>query len=487
MITKLKAKYVIGYDGNKHIMYENGELVYEGDSIIYVGKDYKGKVDEEIDHGNSIISPGFIDLDALGDVDHALITNELAPEMKKEISWAEEYFENDRKEWMTEEEEAFKSLYAYSHLIMNGITTAMPITSVNYKKAGETYEEIEAAAHNAGKLGLRVYLGPSYVSAMHVYDKDGNMKINWMEEEGKEGLKRAVKFIEKFHGSYDGLINGALVPERIELQTEEILKETKKYSEKLNCPIRMHAAQGEFEYNEILKKSGKSSIGYLKDIGFLDKNVSIPHVIYASGYSELDDKSNDDLDILKETGASVIHCPVVYSRSGTALESFGRYIRQGVNMSMGTDTFPPDMIRNISVGSILGMHVDNGKVENHFNEFFNAATLGGAKALGREDLGRLEKGAKADIIVIDLSAYHIGVIDDPLRTIALSATGRDVTTTIINGKVVMKDRIIHNLDYDELQEKAQRYYDKNKASYLKRSMTNLREEEIFKPSFEIVE
>lgn len=483
MITKLKSKYVIGYDGNKHIMYEDGVVVYEDDTIIYVGKGYEGKVDEEIDHGNSIISPGFIDLDALGDVDHALITNEISPEMKKGLFWSEEYFEKDRKEWMTAEEEAFKSLYAYSHLIMNGITTAMPITSVNYKKAGETYEEIEAAAHNAGKLGLRVYLGSSYVSGMHVIDEDGNMKVNWMEDEGKEGLKRAVKFIENFHGSYDGLINGALVPERIELQTEEILKETKKYSEKFNCPIRLHAAQGEFEYNEIFKKSGKSSIAYLDDIGFLDQNVSIPHVIYASGYSKLEDKTNDDLKILKKTGASVIHCPVVYSRSGTALESFGRYIRQGVNMSMGTDTFPPDMIRNINVGSILGMHVDDGKAENHFKEFFNAATLGGAQALGREDLGRLEKGAKADIIVIDLSAYHIGVIDDPLRTISLSGTGRDVTTTIINGKIVMKDRIIKNFDYDEAQEKAQRYYDKMKESYLKRSKTNLSKEEFFKPSF----
>lgn len=285
MITKLKAKYVLGYKASKHRMFEDGVVVFEKDTILYVGKDYGGKTDKEIDYGNSILSPGFIDLDALGDIDHALITSEVSPKMKKHLSWSEEYFLGERKEWMTPEEEAFKSLYAYSHLIMNGITTAMPITSVNYKKAGETYEEIEAGAHNAGKLGLRVYLGPSYVSGMQVMGQDGNVKVGWMKEEGKRGLERAVKFIENFHGSYDGLINGALLPERIELQTEEIFKATKKYSEKLGCPIRLHAAQGEFEYKQILKKTGLSSIAYLDSIGFLDKNVMIPHAIYDSGYN----------------------------------------------------------------------------------------------------------------------------------------------------------------------------------------------------------
>ncbi len=73
MITKLKGKYVIGYDGYDHVMLEDAEVVYEKDTIIYVGKNYSGEVDEVIDAGNSIISPGFIDLNALGDIDHDII------------------------------------------------------------------------------------------------------------------------------------------------------------------------------------------------------------------------------------------------------------------------------------------------------------------------------------------------------------------------------------------------------------------------------
>ena len=98
---------------------------------------------------------------------------------------------------MTPEEEAFKSLYAYSQLLSHGITTAMPITCTYYKKAADTYEEIAAAAEHAKHLGIRTYLGPSYISAMHVYDKTtGKLDIRFMEEEGWKGLERAERFAQ---------------------------------------------------------------------------------------------------------------------------------------------------------------------------------------------------------------------------------------------------------------------------------------------------
>ncbi len=486
MITKMRGKYVIGFKDKDHVIYEDGEIVFEGNEIIYVGHHYKGEVDDTYEAGNAVISPGFIDLDALGDIDHALIDSEIPIDKKHHFSWSEDYFQEDRKEWMSVEEEAFKSLYAYSQLIMNGITTAMPITSVNYKKCGETYEEIVAAAHHAGQLGLRVYLGPGYVSGMQTIGKDGKMVVSWMPEEGKAGLKRAFDFVENYNGAYDGLINGVLVPERVELQTEEILRESKKIARQLNCPIRLHAAQGAFEYNEIMKRHGVSTITYLKNLDFLDENTLIPHAIFASGYHKLADQSDRDLDIIKEAGSSVIHCPLVFSRDGEAVESFGRYVRKGINMSMGTDTFPPDMIRNINIGSSLALLMDEGRKENYFSEFYRAATLGGAKALGREDLGRLAPGAKADIIVIDLDGYHMGTIDDPLRTLCLAGSGRDVKTSIINGKFVMKDRVIPGFDYETAKQKAQGYYEKMKMSYYHRSCAHLPEEEFFSSSFKIM-
>ncbi len=487
MTTKLKGRFVIGYDGTDHVILEDGEVVYENDTIIFVGFDYDKEVDETIDAGNSVISPGFIDLDALGDVDHELFFYGVDKEDISCISWSEEYFNGGSVEAMSKEEEAFKSYYAFSHLIMNGITTAMPITCVYYKKAGETYEEMVNAALNAGKLGLRAYLGPSYISGMKVIKEDGSSEIKFTPEEGERGLEKAVKFVKEFDNKYDGLIKGVLVPERIEFQTEEVLKKTKAYGKELGCLVRLHAAQGKYEYDEIMKKHGVSTIKYLDNIGFLDDHTLIPHAIFASGYSKIDDKTDEDLDILNKQGTSIIHCPLVYSRGGIALESFGRYKEKGINISMGTDTFPPDFFMNIRVGSAFAKNKAVKEEKNGYEDFFRAATLGGAEALNRKDLGKLEKGAKADIIIIDLDRYGIGVVDDPIYTICLSAFGSDVKTSIINGRIVMKDRIIPGFNEEEIKIKASLYYKKMKESYLSRSYKKFKNsEDLFKSSFKTI-
>lgn len=487
MKTKLKGQYVIGYNGVDHVILKDAEVVYEGTSIIYVGKGYTEFVDETIDCGNSVISPGFIDLNALGDIDHDIIHVEADSEKSKNLLWSEKYMKNGPQEVMTEEEEAFKSLYAYSQLILNGITTAMPITSVFYKKWAETYEELASAAHYAGNLGLRIYLGPSYQSGMRVVQPDGTIQLMWDEEGGKEGLDRAVKFIEEFDGTYDDLVRGMLAPERIECQTEESLKQTKAYSESLGVPIKLHAAQGSFEYHTIVEKHGVTPIQYLKNLGFLGPKTGIPHANFIAGYSEAETGQGDDIKILNETGTTVIHCPVIMGRRGSGLESFAKYKRSGVNVAIGTDTFPPDIFQNIRAGSMISRMHEKDVESSSFADFFRAATLGGAKFLEREDLGRLAVGAKADIIVIDLEGYHMGVSDDPIRTMIMSGSGRDIKLSIINGKIVMKDRQIPQIDLKELQLKAQCYFEKMKRGYLERDYQQLGEEKLFTASFSVVD
>lgn len=283
MITRLKGAYVIGYDGIDHEIIENGEVVYEDSTIIYVGKHYEGHVDKTEDAGNAVVMPGFIDLNALGDIDHDIIHTEVYPAFRSSLSPSEEYFNKGTHELMTQEEEEFKSLFAYTQLIMNGVTTAMPITSTYYKRCADTYEEEEAGVHHAGKLGLRLYTSPSYQCRMNVVRPDGTMIVRDMEGEGEAGLERAVKFIRKYDGAYDGLIRGALLPERIEVQTEQNLIMTKKYADELNCPIKLHAAQGGFEYRYIKEHFGLSPVEYLDSIHFLDKKVGIPHCFVVKG------------------------------------------------------------------------------------------------------------------------------------------------------------------------------------------------------------
>ena len=206
MKTKIKARYIVAYHQTDHIILQDAEVIYEGDSIIFVGYDYREPVEQVIDAGNALVSPGFIDLNALGDIDHELVHKEHPHPLN--LLWSESYYQAGLRQFFTPEEEAFKSLYAYVQLIRNGITTAMPITSVFYKQWAETYEELEAAAHHAGRLGLRVYLGPSYQSGMRVVKSDSSMEVKWQEEKGKAGLDRAVRFVKEFDGTYQGLVRG---------------------------------------------------------------------------------------------------------------------------------------------------------------------------------------------------------------------------------------------------------------------------------------
>ncbi|NLL36285.1 MAG: amidohydrolase family protein [Fretibacterium sp.] len=484
MRTKLSAKYVIAFDGARHILLRDGQVVFEGNSIVFVGRDYPGSCDEELDCGNAIISPGFVDLDALGDIDHGLIHCEAPKEIENHLIWSRAYYEKGSREILSAEEEAFKSLYAYVQLIRHGVTTAMPITSVYYKRWAETYEEIEAAAHHAGRLGLRVYLGPSYQSGMRVVNPDGTWEVLFNEDEGRRGLERAVRFVEEFDGAYDGRVCGVLVPERIECQTEENLLVTRAAADRLGCRVRLHAAQGSFEYGWIRNRHGLTPIQYLDRLGFLGRTTLIPHVLYTQGYSEIhDDPVGDDVALLARTGTTVIHCPLVYARSGAALESFGRYRRAGVNMAMGTDTFPPDMLAAIRIGSIMARCVDRAREGNTYADFFEAATLGGARALGRDDLGRIAAGARADMIVLDLDGLDVGTIDDPLRTIVNSGTSREVRHSIIDGRFVMRDRVIEGVDEAELRDRAQAYYEKMRMGYWERSDGSLTPEQLFPGSF----
>jgi cytosine/adenosine deaminase-related metal-dependent hydrolase len=464
--TKIKAAYIIGYKEGQPVVYRNAEMIFEKGEIIAIDNKIEQECDVTFDYGNAIVSPGFIDINALGDIDHAQLDTEINPPQK--LLWSEKYFNDCRREVMTAEEEAFKSQFAYAQLLSRGITTAMPITSVYYKKAGETTAEIEAAVINGRQLGMRLYLGPSYLCGMHIYDQQSHkQRIAWMEAEGEEGLKRAMAFAKQYKN--DANIQPVMVPERLELQSEEILLKTKAFANSENIIMRLHAAQSDFEYETIYHKYHLSPVQYLDKLGLLDKKTIIPHALFTSGFSNLQDQTDKDLEILAERQVAIAHCPLVYPRFSASLESFGRFLRKGVSMCMGTDTFPPDMLEAIRMGHAMAMVKDEGRQENHFARFFEAATIGGARALGREDIGRLSVGKKADFIVVDLNDFDIGVVDDPIKTLCMNVRSNNIRDIFINGKQVMKNRKIPDFDYEKAQKKAQAYYDKMKCSFIERS------------------
>jgi cytosine/adenosine deaminase-related metal-dependent hydrolase len=166
--------------------------------------------------------------------------------------------------------------------------------------------------------------------------------------------------------------------------------------------------------------------------------------------------------------------------------SLSKWKSWGVNVGLGTDTFPPDFIRNMHAGIMLSRVIDEDIMSCTAADYYHAATIGGANALGRSDLGRLYRGAKADITVFDLNGFHMGQLVDPIQTMVMNGNGTDVKTVIVNGRIVVEDRKLPGLCFEELQEKAQRQYDKLRSTYPERTHLHPPVDEIFRPSFPVV-
>ena len=485
MRTRLGARLVVGFADGDHVVYENGAVVYEDDRVVFVGHGYAGHADVAIEYGDAIVGPGFIDLDALADIDHAILDCWGAPDRLGGMRWSEAYFHHGRHDVFSREEQARNRRYALAQLLLNGITTAVPIAAETPKSWAETYDEFADVVAISGELGIRLYLGPSYRAGVNVTRADGTPDVLWDEALGEEGLRQATAFVRDFDGANGGLARGMLAPARIETMTLDLLRESKQASDELGCPIRLHAAQSRTEIAFLDRWYGKTPVELLHDIGFLGPRTLVPHAIYLRGRHGLPPGDHDEVRLLADSGTSVIYCPLANARYGGQLDSFDAYRDAGVNIALGTDTFPPDMIQALALGNYLAKAVSEDAAAADFADLYRALTLGGAAALGRDDLGRLAPGAKADITVVDLSALRTGLIADPIRSLVMNCTGNCVRDVIVDGRHVVRNRAIPGLDADELRTWAQGYFDRYQAAFSGWDFRRRPTTELFPASFPI--
>ncbi|APW40778.1 N-ethylammeline chlorohydrolase [Rhodoferax koreense] len=483
MRTLLKASCVVGFDGTSHVFWRNGEVVFSGDRIEFVGHNFPGHVDRTVDYGQAVICPGFIDLDALGDIDSGVLGVDNGSKFENGRLWSEDYIRRGPQDAYTPEEQLFKYRYAFTHLIRNGITTALPITSMYYRAWAEGYDEFTGVAALAGELGLRAYLGPAYMSGTTYARADRTAGQLWDEPRGLAGLDEALRFFKDFDGAHGGLVRGMFAPDRIETCTPELLVRTAAASRELDAPVRLHCCQSAYEFETVLRLRGTTPLGWLEGLGLLNTRAVLPHGIYLSGHPQVAEKGDADWQRLIACGASVAHCPEVFIRSGEALDSFGRYRAAGINLGLGTDTWPPDLLQNMRTGLYAARLLEKSAGQTSMADLFNAATLGGAKALRRDDLGRLAPGAQADIVVFDLTAPHLGPVFDPLKNLFLAGRGTDCRASYIAGRCVMEDLAVVGVDIPALQAQADRQFEKLLANQRARRFDDTQQQRLVRPVF----
>ncbi len=433
MKTLIQGGWVVGHNGREHEIIEGGVVVVEDERIAYVGDSFSEPVDRRIEAPGRLVSPGLINthLHARTNASDHVLNDIGRPEYLGRNYLSSGSPLRGRRPERRPEDVWVGGRFALLEALKAGSTTILEIGTVGGN--GEEFVKM------AGELGVRAYLSPQYRSADFLSEPDGRIVYDLDEERGRQGLRRAVDFIERHHGSYGDRIRGMLYPGQIDTCTPELLKDTRAQATRLGVGIELHAAMNVWEFHEIMRRHRQTPIELLASLDFLAPDVLLGHCVFVAGYEWLKYPYGDDLKLIADAGATVAHSPLKYGKQGITMHSFQRYLDRGIRMTIGTDTFPRDIITELRYTALFCRIADENYMVGKPRDVYNAATVAGAAALGRDDIGRLVPGARADIIVVNLDHLHAGAILDPIKTLVECSSGRDVELVMVDGQTLVEN------------------------------------------------
>lgn len=421
----IRAGRIVAFDGRGHRLLRDGVVVVEGERIAHVGRTFDGVVDETVDARDRVLTPGLITTHAhIGGspLDRSFIEDRGSPQF-----WYSGLFEMLPVRGGAQDEDAGRACVDFSmvELLRGGVTTCMEI-------GGLGDYVVERAAH----YGLRVYMGLTFRSGQW-RTRDGRRVVwEWDEEAGRQGLHRAVDFFDKHDGAHGGLVRCYFAPAQVDTCTPALLQEAKRRADEAHRPFTLHTSQSVVEFNEMLQRHGKTPIAWLGDLGVLGENTVLGHAIIVGG-SSWTNYPPGDVAIMAESGCSVAHAVWVFARRGVLLESFALYRTAGINVALGTDTNPQSVIEAMRWAAVCSKIVERNTEATTAAHAFDAATLGGARALGRDDLGRIAPGATADLVLWKAASWGMTPLRDPIKNIVYNATAEDVDRVYVGGRLVV--------------------------------------------------
>lgn len=494
MDFSLHATHILTGAGEQRRWVNDGYVHISDQTITGVSHE-RPESGEIIELGESVLLPGLIDLDALVDIDHLLLDSWHSANDSLLLSGSVQHWHSRREAVLTAEERTTLRTYGLVQLALHGITSFMPIASEVHLKWGESADELRETARFSKELGLRAWLGPSYRSAVVAasVDEEGQATraVVTDDELGREGFREALEFADDVASANEPLVHPVLLPCRIETMNDELLAATAEEAAQRNLLVRLHSLQQGWERALIQERSSMTPLDLLDHFGLLNDRLLIPHALWTDRHPHLGGHDttaakSPDLRRIASAGASVIHCPLTSFRYGEVLHTLNDYLASGVTMSMGSDSFPPDFIRAMDVG----VHAANavfGRGSANLSQYIDAATTGGASALKRPDLGRIESGASADFSAFSIGDFRDGVHDDPLRTLVLNGSARNATFSMVAGRTVMRDGEIEGIDLAALRANAQAVFDKLREGYALRDPQGRPAADIFPPTFPLEE
>ena len=247
----------------------------------------------------------------------------------------------------------------------------------------------------------------------------------------------ALALIEGAAQHPSGRLSGVVSPMQIDTCTADLLRDSRDAARERGLPFTVHVAQSVSEVREMIRRHGKTSIQWAYEIGILGPDTILGHALFLDSHSWIRWWTETDLKLIAETGSSVAHCPTPFARYGQIMENFGDYLRAGVNMGLGTDTAPHNLVEEMRKAAVLARIAARDIATVTTSDLFYAATAGGAKALMRDDLGRIATNKKADLVLVDLALPQMIPARDPLRSFVYHAADRAVHDVFVDGRQVV--------------------------------------------------
>lgn len=431
------AACIIAWDAanRRHAYLLGGDVAFTDETLVYVGPKYDGAADATIDGTDTMVMPGLVDLHS-----HPS-TEPFYRGVREEHGVPSMYMSGlyERSVALQPDPVARRSgkQVAFCEMLLSGVTSVADLSSID-----EGWIDI------AAQSGLRVFLAPSYASARWHLENGWALKYRWDEPAGRRGLDAALSLIAEAAEHPSGRLAGIVSPAQIDTCTEDLLRDSFAAAEDRDVPLTVHCAQSVNEFHIMVDRHGKSPIQFARDLGILSPRTVLGHAMFIDEHSWVRWHTHSDLAALVETGTNVAHCPSPFARYGHTLEDFGRYRRAGVNLGIGTDVAPHNVIEEMRLAAILARVSSRDINTTSVGALFHAATVGGAEALGRSDIGRLTAGAKADLVLVDLGNVWMRPARDPLRSLVFTGADRAVRAVFVHGAKVMQDGHVLTMDHE---------------------------------------
>ncbi len=432
----IKNGYIITMDKECKII-KDGAIYIENNKIISIGssvdiqKEYSHSEDV-IDATHKVIMPGYVNTHA------HLPAHHLRGVYGRGMGGLYQITFPISKYICTEDSHLF-ALASCAEAIFAGSTTVV----ATHRNDTKNFDEFARAVD---EIGMRVILG-EIIPEADLYKLKDNI-YEYHPEKADECIKRSIKLYKEWHGRANNRIKTILAPHAPDITTAETYIKCKEVSEKYNIDITTHLSQTWQEVTQVKKRYGKTPPEHLNDIGLLDDRLSVAHCTYATDKDEM---------LIKKSGAKILHCRAVFN-------PYVRWLDLGIPIGLGTDDVfhsVNELLRQNIYGSRFRARVVGGAagrigMRPSIIELLELSTIRGAEVMGIDDeVGSLEPGKKADILMYNMENPLLIPTLDPVSSIVLYATASDIDTVIIDGKIVKEKGVMKDLHIVDVLYKAQ--------------------------------